>query len=149
MSTPDPKDVLRKYNEGLSHVLPKAVGTNLVLWSSVSVRATFLTFHRRNAHPDTLSSVLFSSSTFCDHETRYLGFVSPRCRCGGTRRLGKHREAHTSLCHRPVVATIYANYHSAGRLRTEIKVPCRGQEAALGTHSFAVPSPAPPQSLAA
>ena len=44
MSILNAEELLSQYNQSLSHVLPKAVGTNLVLWSSVSVRPSVLSF---------------------------------------------------------------------------------------------------------
>src|SRR5258706_6468855 len=91
MSTPNPQDLLRQYNESLSHVLPKAVGTNLILWSSVSVGPFRHSCHCPSAHSVPLSSSLFFSLTFCVHETRYFLFLShipppvARCRPGSTR----------------------------------------------------------------
>jgi len=60
MSGPDPKDLLRQYTESLSHVLPKAVGTNLILWSSVSVCPFRPCFPRcsRSPRPPQLGTVL-------------------------------------------------------------------------------------------
>ena len=130
------QEALRQYNQSLSHVLPKAVGTNLLLWSSVSVCPFRLCFHRPSAHSD-------PSARYCSplqHSTSTKQGISLVAGCSG------HPGPPAPLTvtgHRYEISPT-ADYASVGRLRTKNKVPCWRQEATLGTHSFlATPSPSP------
>ena len=90
MSSPDPKELLRQYTDSLSHVLPKAVGTNLILWSSVSVGPFDLVFTTPvlTPTPTDLHCSPLQHSTSAKQGISSSLLVSPGCRLPAMGSLG-------------------------------------------------------------
>lgn len=85
MSGPNAQDLLRQYTDSLSHVLPKAVGTNLILWSSVSVGPFDLasTAPVLTQTPTALHCSPLQHSTSTKQGISFSFLVSPGCRPAG------------------------------------------------------------------